>query len=350
MKSLPKISIIVPIYNVEPYIAECVQSVMRQTYKGEIECILVDDCGKDRSTEIAEQLINTYNDEKSRGLSSLNEPHSPNGGISFRILHHERNRGLSAARNTGTDAATGDYIYYLDSDDYISDDCIEVLTQPLREFEYDMVIGGMKTFGVSRHVESLKKATGAVLSNKAILRAWYGDNPLYGMAWNRLVKRSLFAEHDMSFLEGQLHEDELWTYKCCIVLQSLYVQNYITYFYRLRKDSVIGTRLENSEKLAQSLYASIDYVLSHPAKVEIEIWNRIVCCFFGAYLSASIQLFKNTWPQYRDLRKRFDYHPLLLWKQGKMSLKDVKHQLHYALPPFLGYIYMKIRKLKQTIL
>ena len=78
----PKISIIIPIYNVEEYIEECLQSVMRQTYKGEIECILVDDCGKDNSIAIAEQLIADYT-----------------GSIAFRILHHEHNRGLSAARN-----------------------------------------------------------------------------------------------------------------------------------------------------------------------------------------------------------------------------------------------------------
>ena len=73
----PKISIIIPIYNVEEYITECLQSVMRQTYKGHIECILVDDCGKDNSISVAEHLIADYK-----------------GQIEFRILHHERNRGL----------------------------------------------------------------------------------------------------------------------------------------------------------------------------------------------------------------------------------------------------------------
>lgn len=93
----PKISIIIPVYNVAEYITECLQSVIRQTYQGEIECIIVEDCGTDNSIAVAERLIAEYR-----------------GSIEFRILHHERNRGLSAARNTGTDAATGDYIYYLD--------------------------------------------------------------------------------------------------------------------------------------------------------------------------------------------------------------------------------------------
>ena len=105
---LPKISIIIPIYNVEPYIEDCLQSVMRQTYRGMMECILVDDCGTDNSMKVAEQLIKIYN-----------------GPIDFKVLHHEHNRGLSAARNTGIDAACGDYVYFLDSDDWISDDCFE---------------------------------------------------------------------------------------------------------------------------------------------------------------------------------------------------------------------------------
>lgn len=342
MKSLPKISIIVPIYNVEPYVSECIQSVMRQTYTGEMECILVDDCGTDKSIEIAKQLIEDYTTENQK--SKIKNP------ISFRILHHEHNRGLSAARNTGTDAATGDYIYYLDSDDYISEDCIEVLTQPLHDFAYGMVIGGMTPLGSSHTMPPMSKSTGAIMSNIDVFKVWYGDNPLYAMAWNRLVKRSLFAEHDMSFLEGQLHEDELWTYKCCLVIESLYIQNKTTYNYRMRDDSIMGKREKNISKRAKSHYASVEYVLAHPANVDIDLQNNAIRYFMGMYLSTSIQLFQNTWPQYKDLRKRFDYHPLLLWKQGKMSLKDVKHQFHFILPPFLGYAYLKIRKLKQIIL
>lgn len=342
MKSLPKISIIVPIYNVEPYIAECIQSVMRQTYAGPIECILIDDCGTDNSIGIAEQLIEDYTIENQK--SKFKNP------ISFRILHHNHNRGLSAARNTGTDAAKGDYIYYLDSDDYISDNCMEILTLPLHDYDYDMVVGGMKPFGGNCDDCEPQRDSGPIMSKQAIFEAFYIKKLFWGVAWNRLVKRCLFDSHDLTFLEGQIHEDELWMYKRCLAIESLYIQNKTTYNYRMRDDSIMGKREKNISKRAKSHYASVEYVLSHPAKVDIDLQNSAIRYFMGMYLSTSIQLFQNTWPQYKDLRKRFDYHPLLLWKQGKMSLKDVKHQLHYALPPFLGYIYMKIRKLKQTIL
>ena len=119
----PKISIIIPVYNVEPYISECLQSVMRQTYQGSMESLVVDDCSTDKSIEIAEKLIAEYD-----------------GPIEFRMLHHKHNRGLSAARNTGVENANGDYVLFLDSDDHITDDCLDVLTGPLKEKDYDMVL------------------------------------------------------------------------------------------------------------------------------------------------------------------------------------------------------------------
>ena len=86
------VSIIVPVYNVAHYIEDCLRSVMRQTYKGSMECLVVDDCGTDDSMSIVERMIAEYD-----------------GPIQFKILRHEHNRGLSAARNTGTMQATGDY-------------------------------------------------------------------------------------------------------------------------------------------------------------------------------------------------------------------------------------------------
>lgn len=120
-----RVSVIIPVYNVEPYIAACIQTVMRQTYQGELECILVDDCGTDNSMEIAEKLISDYQ-----------------GPIEFRILHHEHNRGLSAARNTGTAASKGDYIYFLDSDDEISPNCIELMANVVLKHPQVEVVQG----------------------------------------------------------------------------------------------------------------------------------------------------------------------------------------------------------------
>ena len=105
-----KVSIIIPIYKVESYIERCITSVLRQTYRN-LEVILVDDCTPDSSMEIAKAVINE----------------NQNCGMNFVFLKHDHNFGLSAARNTGINAATGDYLFFLDSDD-------ELPNLPLRTF------------------------------------------------------------------------------------------------------------------------------------------------------------------------------------------------------------------------
>ena len=124
-----KISIIVPVYNVEHYIKECFDSIAAQTYKGEIECIFVDDCGKDDSVAVLEKLIAEHK-----------------GPIQFSIVHHEQNKGLSVARNTGIHHSSGDYLYFIDSDDTITPDCIEKLTALAEKYPgVDIVQGSTKS-------------------------------------------------------------------------------------------------------------------------------------------------------------------------------------------------------------
>ena len=329
MKIFSKISIIIPVYNVEKYIGECLRSVMRQTYQGAIECILVDDCGTDKSIAVAEQLIADYH-----------------GPIEFRILHHEHNRGLSAARNTGTDVATGDYIYYLDSDDYISDDCLEVLAEPLKLREYDMVLGNLKIFGKPRPITFLPQEEGAIIGNENIFSRFYAPRMIYVMAWNKLVKASLFKQYDLSFLEGQLHEDELWTYKCCCAIQSLYVSKHITYYYRIRENSITAEYSKRLKKRLDSCYDTIDYVLAHPASVQKELYDQCAVYYFGVFLRNTFDENFDYWQNYRTLRNRFDYHPYHLLLTGKIRGVEIKRQLHFFLPPILGYGYLKLKRLK----
>ena len=108
-----RVSIIIPVYNVEPYIERCIESVLCQTYR-ELEVILVDDSSPDCSMDLARKCIDNSNRNK----------------LDIIHLRHDHNLGLSAARNTGIEAATGDYLFFLDSDDWITDNCISLLVQP----------------------------------------------------------------------------------------------------------------------------------------------------------------------------------------------------------------------------
>lgn len=219
----PFISIIVPVYNVEPYIEACIRSVMRQTYDGKMECIVVDDCGTDNSMVVVENVIADYN-----------------GSIVFKILHHDHNRGLSAARNTGVESAKGDYIFFLDSDDEMTTDCLNKLSEPLREKSYDIIVGMFEnkdedgTFNHGLLILPPKPQ----LDGNEILQS-YCEGKLYSMVWNKLYPTSFLRSHGLRFLEGIIHEDELWTFQLTSLSRSLYVVSQTTYRYRRRNNSIM---------------------------------------------------------------------------------------------------------------
>ena len=147
------ISLIIPVYKVSAYIERCLKSVIKQTYN-HFECILVDDASPDDSIAKCERMIEEYD-----------------GPIQFRILHHQQNKGLSVARNTGIDAATGDYILFIDSDDLISNDCVEKLMTPvLRDKTIEMSVG-----------EHVRFTDEGVLKRK---RQSYGDHRREDIVWS----------------------------------------------------------------------------------------------------------------------------------------------------------------------
>lgn len=213
---LPKVSIIIPVYNVEPYIEDCLQSVMRQTYRGEMECILVDDCGTDNSMEIVQQLVAAYK-----------------GPVVFKIVHHDHNRGLSAARNTGIDVSSGEYVFFLDSDDWISDDCIERLTQPLDLEQYDFVVGHYERDGKDSFVTCPE---GEYYKNRLKTR---DNSGLPVSACNKLFRKSFLLDRQLLFEVGKVFEDSIFTFDLACVERKYYIIDSITYYYRRRENSII---------------------------------------------------------------------------------------------------------------
>lgn len=222
-----KVSIIIPVYGVSDYIERCVKSVMNQTYDN-IECIVVDDATPDASIVKCERLIAEYN-------AVLNEKTK---GMGFRILHHEHNRGLSAARNTGTDAATGDYIFYLDSDDEITNDCIEKLVEPIKnDTTIEMVVGNYACNSHGNQI--LRKQQERDIDTLGAVRDFYFCKSGFCVnAWNKLVKREILSQYDISFKEGILWEDNLWTFFLLKYLNHIYIIPNVTYIYYIRPHSI----------------------------------------------------------------------------------------------------------------
>lgn len=229
------ISIVIPVYKVEEYIERCLQSVIAQDYEGDLECLLIDDCTPDNSCAVIDDILDRYE-----------------GPIKFRLLHHEKNRGLSAARNTGIDNALGDYIYFLDSDDYISSDCISKLAAPLTEGDCDIVIGKYTILGSNIKFPTLKLGNKKLTCNDDILGAYVRDE-WYMMAWNKLCNLSFIKSHSLYFKEGLIHEDDLWSFQYACWAQSLISVDVSTYYYCAREDSIMGASAKMSSIKNHSL-------------------------------------------------------------------------------------------------
>lgn len=231
---MPLISIIIPIYNVEQYIEDCLQSVEKQTIDEGLECILVDDCGKDNSIKVAEAFISAYQ-----------------GNIHFQLLHHEHNSGLSAARNTGIRAAKGEYVYFLDSDDAITPDCMAGFLKIIEAHpNVDLIQGLIDQDSPYMNQFATKEFPSYTDDRKYIKRALLDYNELPVCAANKMVRRRLIIDHDLFFKEGIIHEDNYWSFFLAKYVCSLAVYPKKCYLYTENPVSI--TKAVNREKEIRS--------------------------------------------------------------------------------------------------
>lgn len=219
-----KVSIIIPIYNVSKYIVRCLDSVSAQTFK-DIECLLIDDRGTDNSVAIAEQYIQDYN-----------------GKILFKLLHHKKNRGLSAARNTGIDAANGDYLYFMDSDDAIVPETIETLLKLFEKYP-DIEFAQGNILAEKREISSygLKNSIPEYSNNlEELQRIMLSE--ITTVAWNRLIRRDFVLEHKLYFPEGYFTEDMYWGYFIVKYVRAAAFTHKGLYVYYINEGSMMTQR------------------------------------------------------------------------------------------------------------
>lgn len=235
-----RVSIIIPVYNVESFIFNCLLSVINQTAKEGIECILVDDCGKDDSVKVANDFIQAYQ-----------------GSIEFRLLHHEHNKGLSAARNTGIRAAKGEYVYFLDSDDTITSDCIAGFLRITEEHpEIDLIQGLISQNSPYMNQFSTKALPGYTEDRKYIKKALLDYNELPVCAANKMIRRKLIIDNNLFFKEGIIHEDNYWSFFLAKHVKSLAIYPHKCYLYTENPISI--TKAINIEKETYSSHVIIE--------------------------------------------------------------------------------------------
>ena len=273
-----KVSIIIPIYNIAPFIGDCLRSVMSQTYHGEMECLLIDDACTDESIAIIEQLVDDYK-----------------GTIQFRIQHHEYNQGLSSARNTGIAMATGDYLYFLDGDDEITSDCIEKLVAPVEMDGTIDVVQGNYVERNKNQIEKTKKpyqwCVKDLCGNDRIRDYFFVRKEIPVTAWNKLIRADFLREYDLGFMDGVLYEDALWSYYMMKYIKHLHLVHDVTYFYNRRKGSIVEATPPDVIQMNKGvIYKTIASGLKGDEKAEVHYFLHGFCFFLmDCYQDANYQ-------------------------------------------------------------
>lgn len=258
------VSIIIPIYQVENHIERCISSVMRQTYSHSmIECILVDDRGTDNSIMLAQKCIDNYK-----------------GEMQFKIIHNEHNCGLSVSRNNGMQVATGDYIFFLDSDDYISDDCIEKLMHTIYKYPEVEVVKGNH---IDRsYNETIKSAhiPSSIIKNKELMKLFFLEY-VPCMAWNTLISRKLIEKHHITFMPHLIYEDVLWSFYLFRETNSFLIIPDITLFYEINPHSITHSEQKDKELHIKSIITILKDMQNH---IEDRYYEGIIIYMTGMIL------------------------------------------------------------------
>lgn len=239
----PLISIVIPIYNVAAYLESCLASVVAQTYRP-LEVILVDDCGTDNSMEIAETFVNSFTELKD---------------LDFRTVHHDHNRGLSAARNTGTSVANGEYIIYLDSDDQFEPTLVKESYESLLLHDADFTICDFRSDEANASRSSHISYPAEVFHSREDFYEALANCQIGVSAWGKLFRKSYVERHGISFIEGIVNEDETWLFNMSVNAKRIALVKKPLYYYRYNETSIMS-KMKLLKKL-DSLSITIDEYL-----------------------------------------------------------------------------------------
>lgn len=222
-----RLSIIIPIYNVEQYIEQCLVSILNKTYK-DLEIILVNDGSKDNSMKIIKKYLSD------KRIKVINK----------------KNGGLSSARNVGLKIATGEYIAFVDSDDWIRIDKLVELYNIIQNEKLDLIIGNGEYYPSKEKIQKniyIGIKTGIEIFEEMLRKKDYLET-----VWKCIYSKKFLQENNIKFIEGLLHEDIPFMFECLIKAKRIKYENINFYIYRRREGSITTTK--NTKKLFHVLY------------------------------------------------------------------------------------------------
>ncbi len=302
-------SVIVPVYNVEQYLSQCLENLMQQDYD-DYEVICVNDGSTDGSRKILTEMENRF--------------------PQMRIIDRE-NGGLSAARNTGLKAAKGDYVVFVDSDDWVEP---TMLSRLFAECEgADMVcFACRRTDTNANDILPSEHSTGWDYYNRHALEACVVP---FVCVWQRCYRREFLTENNLYFREGILHEDNEFTPRACFRAKSVKVIPDVLYNYRVRPGSIMTTRGIKSKESLILIGNDLSEMFGQETSINKTIvYRALTQCYQMAFID-------NTQEEDRHLRRLID------WRcYRRVSRTKLRHRLNYTFLHISPALYRLISHLK----
>ena len=322
------ISVIVPVYKVEKYLYKCIDSIINQTYKN-IEIILVDDGSPDNCGKICDEYAKK--DER------------------VKVIHKE-NGGLSDARNAGLNISKGKYIAFVDSDDYVSEQMLEVMHDKILEDGTDMIISSYHNVNENGDLlnEPIDIKEGVFTEKEILKQISWKQCGYYVVVWDKLYRKEIFD--NIRFPVAKLHEDEFVLHKILQKCNKISCISMPLYYYVKHKESIMHN--EYSIKRLDAIEAHIErikYLLNLDISEAIEYSvETVLSVFLNGYMKLNLNYVDNK-QRLTDLRNEFCklYYQIIKKKLSSgVKIRLTLFHINYSLYVHIVKRYLKIRNNK----
>ncbi len=302
-------SMIVPVYNVDHYLKRCVESLVEQKeFGGKIEIILVDDGSTDKSGELCDEFA-----ERCENV----------------VTYHKENGGLSSARNYGIDRARGEWIVFVDSDDYMSRDaCFELQKAVSGHPDVEIVVyNGTEIEGIQKTLCRRNVRKGVVSDGRDYLLYHYKNRSFHVEAWLYAYRRSYLNRHHLRFMEGILHEDVEFSPRAILPAEKILELQAALYYYVIRTNSISTGK--NKEKNIRDLFQTLESQAQLAEKQGKELKKWINNAVVDSYLNM-IQEARMYDKRYQKLIKKsfLWWKAATVWNHFRVTLCTVSPLLY----------------------
>ena len=317
MKEL--ITVIINVYNQEKYIAKCLESIINQTYRN-LEILIINDGSTDNTLKICEN----YKDERIRIITT-------------------NNMGLSMSRNVGIENAQGEYLYFVDSDDYVELDVIEYLYNMIKKYNVSIsTCDALEIYNYDFKVKN-KKEKIQVVSNKEILTRILLSLDRSGTTWNKLSKKELYNKNKF---QDRIVNDVVVTYKIALECDKIAYSNQIKYYYFRHSDSIMGKQKIDREmdmyKAALERYLYIKNI--YPKLKENEASFLLMIITLYCHNNKNVNMFLKNEGALKLYKKIFSFKYLKAKIKKKEKIKLILFRIN---PKFCSFLMNKYLKLKR---